>query len=88
MTGSSSQLVTVYSTDHCGDCVRSKHFLDANGVTYTSINIEYDEKAANHVMSLNNGYQSVPVITFPDGTHLTEPSDKALEAKLKELSIL
>jgi mycoredoxin len=88
MTSASPQLLTVYSTDHCGDCIRSKRFLDSRGVAYASINIEHDDKAAAHVMSLNNGYQSVPVITFPDGTHLTEPSDNELEAKLKALSIL
>lgn len=88
MTSASPQVLTVYSTDHCGDCIRSKRFLDSHGVKYSSINIEHDEMAAKHVMSLNNGYQSVPVITFPDGSHLTEPSDRALEAKLKELSLL
>jgi mycoredoxin len=88
MTSASSQLLTVYSTDHCGDCIRSMRYLDSHGVKYASINIEHDELAAAHVMSLNNGYQSVPVITFPDGTHLTEPSNRALETKLKELSIL
>jgi len=62
--------------------------LDSHGVKYTAINIDHDEKAAHHVMSLNNGYQSVPVITFPDGSHLTEPSNLALEAKLRELAIL
>ena len=88
MSHPSSPILTVYSTDHCGDCVRSKRFLDEKGVKYTTINIEHNEDAAKLVMSLNNGYQSVPVITFPDGTHLTEPSNKALEAKLKDLSIL
>lgn len=80
--------LTMYSTDWCGDCRRTKRFLDSNGVKYKEINIENDESAAAYVMQLNNGMQSVPVLTFPDGTHLTEPSDLALSAKLKELAIL
>ena len=32
--------------------------------------------------------RSIPVILFPDGTHMTEPSDKDLEAKLEALAIL
>lgn len=78
----------IYSTDWCGDCIRSKRFLDSRGVKYKEINIENDESAASHVMQLNNGMQSVPVITFPDGTHLTEPSDLALATKLEALALL
>lgn len=88
MSNDKSAALTVYSTDWCGDCIRSKRFLDSHGVKYTEINIENDAAATAHVMSLNNGMQSVPVIAFPDGTHLTEPSDLALSAKLKELAIL
>ena len=32
--------------------------------------------------------RSIPVIVFEDGTHLTEPSDAALQAKLEELKVL
>ncbi|MEY3319262.1 MAG: hypothetical protein RL540_1637, partial [Actinomycetota bacterium] len=34
------------------------------------------------------GMRSIPVIVFPDGTHLTEPSDNALKEKLESLKIL
>lgn len=33
-------------------------------------------------MRYNEGRRSVPVVVFPDGTHLTEPTDAELEAKL------
>jgi len=88
MSENSAAVLTVYSTQHCGDCIRSKRLLDSHGVAYNEINIEGDAAAAAHVMELNNGMQSVPVITFPDGTHLTEPSDKDLLAKLRESLIL
>ena len=36
----------------------------------------------------NGGAQSIPVIVFSDGTHLTEPSDNDLKAKLASLKII
>ncbi|MEI7697591.1 MAG: glutaredoxin domain-containing protein [Actinomycetes bacterium] len=80
--------ITMYSADWCGDCVRSKRFLDENNVAYTLIDIEADAKAADKVIEINGGMRSIPVIVFADGTHMTEPSDKALKAKLLELSII
>jgi mycoredoxin len=83
-----SEKVVMYGAEWCGDCRRSKAFLDGNKVAYTYIDVEADESAADKVIAINNGTRSIPVIIFEDGTHLTEPSDAALEAKLKELSIL
>jgi hypothetical protein len=39
-------------------------------------------------MEINGGMQSIPVIVFSDGTHLTEPSDSDLKAKLESLQII
>jgi mycoredoxin len=78
----------MYSADWCGDCRRSKRLMDELNVAYSIIDVEADAKAADKVMEINGGMQSIPVIVFADGTHLTEPSDKALKAKLLELSII
>ena len=78
----------MYSADWCGDCVRSKRFLDENNVAYTLIDIEADVKAAEKVIEINGGMRSIPVLVFADGTHMTEPSDNALRAKLLELNII
>ncbi len=83
-----SDKVVMYGAAWCGDCRRSKAFLDSNKVDYKYIDVEADESAAQKVIEINNGMRSIPVILFEDGTHLTEPSDAALEAKLKELSVL
>ena len=80
--------ITMYSADWCGDCRRSKRLMDELNVAYTIIDVESDPKAAEKVMEINGGAQSIPVIVFSDGTHLTEPSDNALKAKLLELSII
>ena len=78
----------MYSADWCGDCRRSKRLMDELNVVYTLIDIEADQNAADKVIEINGGMRSIPVIIFADGTHLTEPSDKALKAKLFELSII
>ena len=74
--------IIVYSTTWCGDCMRSKYFLDSNKIPYTDINIEQDEKAMQYVLSVNNGSASTPTIVVEDEhgekTILTEPSNEAL----------
>ncbi len=80
--------ITMYSGDWCGDCRRSKKLLDSLGVGYNLIDVDTDEAAAKKVRDYNGGFQSIPVIVFSDGTHLTEPSDKALLSKLEELSLI
>jgi glutaredoxin len=57
-------------------------------VAYTIIDVENDKEAAAKVQEINGGAQSIPVIVFADGTHLTEPSDLALKAKLSSLGII
>ena len=84
----SDKEITMYSADWCGDCVRSKRLLDELNITYTLIDIEADRKAADKVIEINGGMRSIPVIVFADGTHLTEPSDIALKAKLTSLGII
>jgi len=84
----SGKEITMYSADWCGDCVRSKRLLDELNITYTLIDIEADSKAADKVIEINGGMRSIPVIIFADGTHLTEPSDIALKAKLTSLGII
>jgi mycoredoxin len=78
----------MYGAAWCGDCRRSKAYLDSHQVEYNYIDVEADETASDKVIEINGGLRSIPVILFPDGTHMTEPSDKDLEAKLEALAIL
>jgi len=80
--------VTMYGADWCGDCRRSKRFMEEHNVAFNYIDVEKDLTAAAKVVEINGGAQSIPVIVFEDGTHLTEPSDNDLKAKLEALSIL
>ncbi|NBP22224.1 MAG: NrdH-redoxin [Actinobacteria bacterium] len=77
----------MYSADWCGDCVRSKRLLDSLQVSYEIIDVESVPGASEKVIEINGGMRSIPVILFPDGTHLTEPSDIDLKAKLEALKI-
>jgi len=83
-----STQITMYGAAWCGDCRRSKAYLDSHQVEYIYIDVEADESASDKVIEINGGQRSIPVILFPDGTHMTEPSDKDLEAKLQALAIL
>lgn len=74
--------LVVYGTAWCGDCYRSKRFLDRNGVPYTWVDIDQDAEGAKQVIEINQGRRSVPTIVFPDGSTLTEPSDGQLGRKL------
>jgi mycoredoxin len=78
----------MYGAEWCGDCRRSKRFLDSNSVSYEYIDVEADASASDKVIEINGGQRSIPVILFSDGTHLTEPSDNDLKAKLESLKIL
>ena len=80
--------ITMYSAVWCGDCRRSKRLMDELNVTYTIIDVENDRVAADKVQEINGGAQSIPVIVFADGTHLTEPSNNDLKAKLSALGII
>jgi mycoredoxin len=80
--------ITMYGADWCGDCRRSKRLFESLDVQVNHIDVEADESAAVKVIEINGGAKSIPVIVFSDGTHLTEPSDMELTAKLKALSII
>ena len=78
----------MYGAQWCGDCTQSKRLLTQLDVDFEYINIEEVAGAADKVMEINGGMQSIPVIIFRDGTHLTEPSDKDLRKKLESLELI
>lgn len=67
-------MLTMYSTSWCGFCHRLKSQLDREGITYDVVDIEQDPAAADFVMSVNGGNQTVPTLRFADGSALTNPS--------------
>lgn len=75
-------VLTVYSTPWCGYCRRLMKQLDREGIAYTSVDIEREPDAAQYVMDVNGGNQTVPTVVFPDGTAATNPSLKDVLARL------
>ena len=75
-------MLTMYSTTWCGYCYRLRTQLDREGIEYTVVDIERDPDAAEYVMSVNGGNQTVPTVRFADGTALTNPSIVQVKERL------
>jgi mycoredoxin len=75
-------MLTMYTTSWCGYCVRLKAGFAREGIDYREVNIELDDAAADLVMNVNGGNQTVPTIVFADGSALTNPSLAEVKAKL------
>jgi len=80
------QSLTMYTTTWCAFCRRLKSQLAAEGIEMTEVNIEEDPAAADYVMSVNGGNQTVPTVVFPDGSALTNPSAADVKRRLNELA--
>jgi mycoredoxin len=74
--------LTMYSTTWCGYCRRLKMQLDRDGIEYAEIDIERTPGAAEFVMSVNGGNQTVPTLHFPNGTALTNPTLAQVKSEL------
>jgi len=78
--------VTMYTTTWCGYCYRLKQGLTSAGIPFSEVDIELDEQAAERVMLVNGGNQTVPTLEFPDGSALTNPSLAQVQEKLAALA--
>ncbi len=74
--------IVVYGASWCPDCRRAKKFLADQRVPYSWHDIEGDPDGVRVVQERNDGKNIIPTIVFPDGTHLSEPSNEELAEKL------
>jgi mycoredoxin len=72
----------MYSTTWCGYCRRLKSQMDREGIEYSVVDIEQDPAAADFVMSVNGGNQTVPTLRFDDGSALTNPTIVQVKKRL------
>ena len=79
-------MLTMYSTPWCGYCHRLKSQLDREGIAYEVVDIEQDPAAADYVMSVNGGNQTVPTMKFDDGSAMTNPSIIQVKEHLAAIS--
>ena len=77
-----ASMLTLYSTSWCGYCRRLKRQLDQEGIAYLDFDIESHPEAADFVMQVNDGDQTVPTVVFPDGSAATNPSLAEVKARL------
>lgn len=81
-----AQPLTMYTTPWCAFCRRLKSQLARDGIEIAEIDIEQQPGAAEYVMSVNGGFQTVPTVVFPDGSALTNPSAAAVKERLSALA--
>jgi thioredoxin reductase (NADPH) len=74
--------VVVYGAPWCPDCKRAKKFLAEHRVPYEWVDIDQRPDGREYVERVQNGGRTIPTIAFPDGSHLIEPGNDELAAKL------
>ena len=77
--------MTVYSTQWCGDCRRTKQFLRERGIQFREVSIDQDEEAEELVLRVNDGRRKVPTLEV-DGRYFAcspfDPHQLAEELKV------
>ncbi len=77
--------IIMYSTQWCGDCVRSKKVFENLNVDFIEIDIDFDRDGFEIAKKLQNQNPRIPTIVFQDGTFLVEPTDIELTDKINSL---
>ena len=57
--------VTVYTTDNCPFCIRTKQLLDTRGVQYEEINLERDPRGRQELVD-KTGMMTFPQVLIGD----------------------
>lgn len=81
-TDTQTQQLTMYTTPWCGFCKRLKRQLASEHIDVVEVDIERDPQAAEYVMQVNGGNQTVPTVVLPDGSALTNPSVAQIKHQL------
>jgi len=79
--------LTMFGAEWCRDCRRSKKLLDGLGVEYDYVDLESVADGADRALAIS-GRTQIPVIVFADNSHLVEPSDADVRAKLTALGTI
>ena len=75
--------IILYGSPTCPMVPPVRDILDRAEVDYEYADIYLNLGARERVLAINNGNASVPTLSFPDGSTLTEPSSAVLTAKLE-----
>ena len=80
-------MISMYSASWCGDCVRTKEQLDELGLEYEYLDIDAHSEHKTRAIGIS-GRPNIPVVVFPDGTYLVEPTDVALHEKVQQHGLI
>ena len=74
--------ITLYGTNWCADCKRSKQFFADQRVPYRFVDVDTNAGGLAVVEKANGGKSIIPTIRFSDGSFLAEPTNADLAKKL------
>ncbi len=77
-----SSIIHVYGENWCGDCRRAKALLEAHDVPFRWHDTSKDREARAFVSRTLPGNERIPLILFPDGSILVEPTNAELLTEL------
>ena len=87
MTETQPTIIKVYGAAWCGDTRRARAWLEINAIPYEFTDIDGNREAEAMVKKCSNGYRTIPVIIFADGSILVEPSTIRLEQHAQALGL-
>ena len=64
--GGSQARVEIYTTQHCGYCVRAKRLLQDKRVVFAEYEVDGDEQARRRMMERAGGRRTLPQIIIND----------------------
>ena len=79
--------VEMYGADWCGDCTRAKMLLNHHNVDFVWHDTDADDDTRAKAQEIS-GLAKIPVIVFPDGSFLSEPSNPQLVERLRANDLL
>jgi mycoredoxin len=74
--------IVVYGASWCTDSLRTRAFLNREGIPYTFVDVDDDPQAAEKVRDWNSGRLSTPTLDI-EGRIVSVPSDEALAGLLR-----
>jgi len=83
----SDKPIEFYGANWCGDCRRAQALLEHYGVEFSYHDVDASDEAKAKAIEIS-GRQKIPVLLFPDGSHLSEPSSPLLQEKLTDLDLI
>ena len=80
-----TEKIILYGSPTCPMVSPVRNTLERANAEYDYVDIYLNPEGRKRVLDINNGNASVPTLTFPDGSSLTEPNEAALKAKLESI---